>query len=105
MRCRTVTELSAGLASRAMRLACRFDDSGNPTHDADGAQLAPKAAKKAVKDAEALRKPRQQLVKKLRDDPQFLDKLKQDVASLRQALQQAGCPLPADVAKLREEVL
>ena len=83
---------------------CRFDASGNPTHDADGAALAPKAAKKAAKDADALRKPREQLAKKLRDDPQFLNKLQQDVASLQESLRQAGCSLPADVIKLQDEV-
>ena len=58
----------------------------------------------AVQEAEALRKPREQLAKKLEDDPAFLDKLEGDAQALRTSLQQAEVPLSAPVEQLQKEL-
>ena len=55
-------------------------------------------------DAEALRKPREQLAKKLKDDPDMLIKLEADAESLRSSLQQAGVPLSEAVEQLQNVV-
>ena len=60
----------------------RFDDKGNPTHAPDGSPLDTKAASKAAKEAEKLRKQRAPLEKRLADDPQFLHRLRQEAEEL-----------------------
>lgn len=67
----------------------RFDETGNPTHAADGAALEPKAASKAAKEADKLRKARGPLDKKLAEDPAFLDKLRQEMSDLEIEVTQA----------------
>lgn len=61
---------------------CRFDSKGNPTHLPDGNALDSKAASKAAKDADRLRKQRAPYEKRLADDPAFLQKLRQEVEDL-----------------------
>lgn len=48
----------------------------------EGAALDPKAASKAAKEAEKLRKQRAPLEKRLADDPAFLDRLRQELEEL-----------------------
>ena len=86
------------------RTRCRFDSQGNPTHDADGAVLPPKAAKKAAKDADALRKPRDLLSKRLKDDPHFMSKLQQQADELQRNLTLIEFELPQDVIRLQREL-
>lgn len=61
----------------------RFDaQSGDPTHDKDGAELEGKAKDKARKDVEKARKILEPLAKKLSEDPDFMAKLTADIEAL-----------------------
>ena len=51
-----------------------------------------------------LRKPREQLAKKLQDDPDMLTKLEADAETLRSSLQQAGLPLSEAVEQLQKDI-
>lgn len=70
--------VTAQLSSRFSK----FDSKGNPTHLPDGNALDSKAASKAAKDADRLRKQRAPYEKRLADDPAFLQKLRQEVEDL-----------------------
>ena len=57
-----------------------------------------------MQEAEALRKPREQLAKKLQDDPGMLAKLQADAQALQTSLREAGVPLSAAVEQLQKEL-
>ena len=69
----------------------KFDpQSGDPTHDKDGAELEGKAKDKARKDMEKARKILEPLVKKLSEDPDFMQKLTADIDTLSKQINELG---------------
>jgi len=63
------------------------EETGEPTHDAEGAVLEGRAFEKAKRDIEKQKKVRAPLEKRLAEDgPEFLDSLKADVATLEAKL-------------------
>lgn len=65
----------------------KFDpETGEPTHDKEGAALEGKAKDKARKELEKLKKVREPLVKKTEEDPDFLMKIKEEIEQLSQQL-------------------
>ncbi|KAF8056247.1 CARS1 [Scenedesmus sp. PABB004] len=76
----------AALPGEREALADRYSafepDSGEPTHDKDGAPLEGKAREKGRKDLEKVRKVREPLAKRLAEDPNALAALEAEVADL-----------------------
>lgn len=69
----------------------RFDDAGDPTHDAEGKALDDKAAKKAKKDVEKERKIRAPLEKAMeKDGPDVVQRLAAEVQEIKAELSALG---------------
>lgn len=60
---------------------------GEPTHNKDGQELDAKAKDKAKKEVEKAKKAREPLVKKLAEDPQYLNTLSKEIEALRTQLE------------------
>ncbi|KAK9802975.1 hypothetical protein WJX73_002469 [Symbiochloris irregularis] len=82
-------DLSRPIPTQLASKFSKFDKTGNPTHTAEGTALEPKAASKAAKEADKLRKARGPLDKKLAEDPAFLDKLRKEMSDLETEVTQA----------------
>lgn len=87
-------EKLAALPEPQVQLADKYGGfdpvSGDPTHDKDGVLLEGKAVDKARKDMDKVRKVREPLVKKLAEDPAFLEKMKGEVEELTRQLAALG---------------
>ncbi|KAJ9527318.1 hypothetical protein QJQ45_025537 [Haematococcus lacustris] len=67
----------------------KFDaGTGEPSHDKDGNELDGKAKDKARKEFERAKKVREPLVKKLAEEPTFLENLQSEILTLQAQLQQ-----------------
>ncbi|KAJ9527314.1 hypothetical protein QJQ45_025542 [Haematococcus lacustris] len=67
----------------------KFDaGTGEPSHDKDGKELDGKAKDKARKEFEKAKKVREPLVKKLAEEPTFLENLRSEILTLQAQLQQ-----------------
>ncbi|KAL6747424.1 tRNA synthetases class I (C) catalytic domain-containing protein [Haematococcus lacustris] len=67
----------------------KFDaGTGEPSHDKDGNELDGKAKDKARKEFEKAKKVREPLVKKLAEEPTFLENLQSEILTLQAQLQQ-----------------
>ena len=87
---RTACDIACHTADMTRGWGPRFDEKGNPSHLPDGTVLDAKAASKAAKEAEKLRKQRAPLEKRMVDDPCFLVKLRQEVNDLSADMNNAG---------------